>query len=199
MYAMQYTISLPSDYDMQIIRRRVALRGSFLDAFPGLGIKAYLMRERGVLGARVNEYAPFYLWSSPAGMSRFLWEGGGFSTVVADFGRPAVNHWTGVKFIAGTAVASAPRTASIRFQEISKDVDPTEIVRKSLDILRSRASAHGVHSTALAVDPFHWQVVQFTLWECTPQEESEAAYEVLHLSRPNIDQLVLASKSESGA
>lgn len=189
MYAMQYTISLPSDYDMQIIRRRVALRGSFLDAFPGLGIKAYLMRERGVFGALVNEYAPFYLWSSPTGMSRFLWEGGGFSTLVADFGRPAVNHWTGVKFICGSAVATSPRAASISLQEIPKNVDPKEAVHRSLDLLEARASAQGVHSTALAVDPFHWQLVQFTLWENTAQDQSETAYEVLHLSRPHIHQL----------
>lgn len=47
MHAMQYEITLPSDYDMGIIRDRVATRGHLLDTFPGLGVKAYLMRERG--------------------------------------------------------------------------------------------------------------------------------------------------------
>lgn len=47
MHAMQYEITLPADYDMDVIRHRVATRGHLLDDFPGLGIKAYLMRERG--------------------------------------------------------------------------------------------------------------------------------------------------------
>ena len=73
MYAMQYEITLPSDYDMNIIRHRVATKGHLLDMFPGLGLKAYLIRECGVDGSLVNQYAPFYLWASIAGMNRFLW------------------------------------------------------------------------------------------------------------------------------
>ncbi|MCW2914583.1 MAG: hypothetical protein JWN52_2651 [Actinomycetia bacterium] len=37
MHAMQYEITLPADYDMKIIRHRVATKGHLLDAFPGLG------------------------------------------------------------------------------------------------------------------------------------------------------------------
>jgi hypothetical protein len=61
MHAMQYEITLPADYDMEIIRERVATRGAALDDFAGLGLKAYLIRERGVDGSPVNQYAPFYL------------------------------------------------------------------------------------------------------------------------------------------
>ncbi len=52
---------------MGVIRERVATRGAAMDAFPGLGLKAYGIRERGVRGARVNEYAPFYLWRATEG------------------------------------------------------------------------------------------------------------------------------------
>jgi hypothetical protein len=69
MYAMRYAITLPSDYDMNIIRHRVATRGHLLDTFHGLGLKAYFIRERGVDGSPVNQYAPFYLWASIAGMN----------------------------------------------------------------------------------------------------------------------------------
>lgn len=44
MHAMQYEITLPGDYDMGIIRRRVAGRGAATDAFSGLGLKAYAIR-----------------------------------------------------------------------------------------------------------------------------------------------------------
>ena len=35
MHAMQYEITLPADYDMEIIRKRVATKGHLLDDFPG--------------------------------------------------------------------------------------------------------------------------------------------------------------------
>ena len=64
MHVMSYEITLPADYNMAIIRRRVADRGSTTDAFPGLGLKAYLMRERDGVSSPVNAYATFYLWAS---------------------------------------------------------------------------------------------------------------------------------------
>ncbi len=72
MYATQYEIRLPADYDVDVVRQRVARRGHALDAFPGLGLEAHLIRERAD-GAAVDEYAPFYLWTEPAAMGRFLW------------------------------------------------------------------------------------------------------------------------------
>ncbi|GGO10638.1 hypothetical protein GCM10010116_21330 [Microbispora rosea subsp. aerata] len=39
----------------------MATRGHALDDRAGLGLKAYLIRERGVAGSPVNQYAPFYL------------------------------------------------------------------------------------------------------------------------------------------
>ncbi|MEU4106665.1 DUF4865 family protein, partial [Streptomyces tanashiensis] len=110
MHAMQYEITLPADYDMEIIRERVATRGHLLDAFPGLGLKAYLVREREA-GSPVNQYAPFYLWAAPEGMNAFLW-GPGFQGIVNDFGRPVVQHWTGLAYEEGPAAASAPGTAT---------------------------------------------------------------------------------------
>ncbi|WP_268871732.1 DUF4865 family protein [Actinoplanes utahensis] len=88
MFAKQYEITLPADYDMGIIRKRVAVGGPLFDAVTGLGLKAFLMRRRGVAGAPVNEYAPFYLWHDAAAMTRFLVGGGGFQNIVRDFGSP---------------------------------------------------------------------------------------------------------------
>jgi len=72
MIAMQYEITLPADYDMQIIRDRVGATGHLLDSYPGLGVKAFLIRQRGVDGATSNQYAPFYLWADAAGAASFL-------------------------------------------------------------------------------------------------------------------------------
>ena len=52
MIVKQYVVTLPSDYDMKIIRERVATKGATFDTFPGLGIKAFTIRENGLLLAR---------------------------------------------------------------------------------------------------------------------------------------------------
>ena len=83
---MQYEITLPADYEMGIIRNRVTTKGALTDDFEGLGLKAYLVQDRAN-GAEVNQYAPFYLWNSTTGMSRFLWGGQFFSGICQSFGR----------------------------------------------------------------------------------------------------------------
>jgi hypothetical protein len=189
MYAMQYQITLPADYDMGIIRHRVRSRGGALDTFPGLGLKAYLIRERAS-DSPVNQYAPFYLWHSVDGMNRFLWGGGGFHGIVDDFGRPAVEHWTGVGYERGTAFASTPRAATRRTRPVPSHIDLTSFVARELDTLRAYASAPGVHSSALAIDPRHWELIRFTLWEhSVPRQDGDIRYEVLHLSSPQAAEL----------
>ncbi|MEU1630004.1 DUF4865 family protein [Streptomyces sp. NPDC020096] len=189
MYAMHYQITLPADYDMGIIRHRVKTRGAALDAFPGLGLKAYLIRERAD-GSPVNQYAPFYLWHSIAAMNRFLWGGGGFHGIVNDFGRPSVEHWTGVGYERGPAFADTPHAATRRTEPVPPGIDPTSFVARELDTLREHATAPGVHSSALAIDPRHWELVRFTLWEhSAPRTDGDIRYEVLHLSAPQSTEL----------
>jgi hypothetical protein len=214
MQAMQYEITLPADYDMAIIRRRVATKGAMTDDFEGLGLKAYGIRERGVDGSPVNQYAPFYLWASVEGMNRFLW-GAGFGGLSRDFGRPIVRQWTGLAFEHGPASDAAPGVATRRTETIAGDADATAAIEAAVAATRERARASEVHSTALAVDTSAWELVQFTLWarraaggsataDVVPASGSgavsalgaravapgdEATYEVLHLSSPRFDDL----------
>src|ERR1041384_4295925 len=104
MYAAQYEITLPADYDMNIIRQRVANFGHLLDDRKGLALKAYLVREHD----EVNQYAPFYLWRDTGAMAHFLFGGGGFQNIIRDFGRPVVRQWTGVGSVAGAAPGHTP-------------------------------------------------------------------------------------------
>ena len=48
MIAMQYGFTLPGDYDMSIIDRRIRDKGPLLDGFPNLGFKAYLFTRAPV-------------------------------------------------------------------------------------------------------------------------------------------------------
>ena len=182
MYAMQYEITLPADYDMGIIRERIAVKGPLLDKFPGLGVKAYLIRERGIDGSPINQYAPFYLWASIDGMRRFLWDGGGFSAIVSSFGRPIVQHWNGiacVKNLGQNQHSQLPRRQRIE-KSVGPDVDPaaTPSSPPRANLVDS-ARDPGVNLAALAVDPRTWELVHFTLWSRDPPEDAGTRYQVL--------------------
>ncbi|SDM54882.1 DUF4865 family protein [Allokutzneria albata] len=192
MDAMQYEITLPAEYDMKIIRRRVADNGHLLDDRAGLGLKAYLIRERGVDGSPVNQYAPFYLWNDSAAMAHFLVGGGGFQNIIRDFGRPAAPHWTGIACHAGPARTTSPKGASRRLTPLPADA---EVIQHEIEELGRLAGHDDVHTAALAVDPHHWQLMRFVLWKDIPAPEVSGAerYEVLHLSAPGLDSLPVTS------
>ncbi|MEU9968894.1 DUF4865 family protein [Streptomyces malaysiensis] len=189
MLAMQYRITLPADYDMRIIRRRVETKGPLLDDFSGLGLKAYGIRERGVDGSPVHQYAPFYLWTAPEAMNRFLW-GPGFQGIVRDFGRPSVEHWQGLAFERGPSAGAVPRTATRHATPVPAAADPVAAVEDALARLAERTRKDGVHTTALGIDPRGWELIHFTLWEdSAPPSEPGDRYQVLHLSTPDLAEL----------
>jgi hypothetical protein len=188
MDAMQYEISLPAGYDMGIIRDRVATNGHILDHFPGLGLKAYLIRDRAD-GSIINQYAPFYLWNDSVGMNRFLWGGDGFGHICSDFGRPEVRHWAGVGCLPGPDRGGPVHSATRRTELLPPEIDPQALVAEAVAELEKGASESGVHTTALAVDPRTWELVRFTLWTAEPPEDAGTRYQVLHLSTPEIERL----------
>ncbi|MEV5509449.1 DUF4865 family protein [Streptomyces orinoci] len=194
MYAMQYEITLPADYAMDVIRQRVAAAAHLLDDRAGLGLKAYLIRENGREGSPVNQYAPFYLWQETGPMADFLVGGGGFQRIIGSFGRPAVHHWTGLAALPGPARAAVPRAATRRLTTLPEFADPdglAALFEEETARLHSTAGREGVHTTALAFDPRHWQLLRFTLWEdaAPADEDATERYEVLHLSAPHLDAL----------
>ncbi|GAA4930029.1 DUF4865 family protein [Streptomyces coeruleoprunus] len=183
MHAMQYEITLPADYDMAVIRRRVATRGHLLDDFGGLGLKAYLIRERAD-GSPVNQYAPFYLWAAPEGMHDFLW-GPGFQGIVDDFGRPEVRHCAGVAYEEGPSAAAAPVEAVRHRAPVPEGEAPSAAVARAVAGVERLAGTAGMVAAAAAVDPRHWEVVTFSLWAGeAPRGEGEV-FQVLHLSQPH--------------
>ncbi|MFE9425544.1 DUF4865 family protein [Kitasatospora sp. NPDC006697] len=187
MQAMQYEITLPADYDMGIIHRRVAERGHLLDAFPGLGLKAYLVRERGQDGSPVNQYAPFYLWNTTAGRNAFL-AGPGFRGLCADFGRPEVRSWPGLAFHRGPESGSTPRAAVRRLTPVRPGTDPGAQLDEAVAEAAALSGTAGLHSIALGLDAARWELVLFALG--TPELDLPGdRYRVHHLSEPELDRL----------
>ncbi|MGW0843839.1 DUF4865 family protein [Streptomyces sp. NPDC002787] len=188
MHAMQYEITLPADYDMEVIRHRVATRGHALDAWAGLGLKAYLMRERGVHGSPVNQYAPFYLWNSVEGMNSFLW-GGGFQGIVDDFGRPSARQWTGLAYEAGGGVGSPAPVAVRRRRQVPAGMPVGEVVEDAVRETGRLASLDGAVLAAAAVDTSRWEIVHFSVWDHDTPKADGDVFQVLRLSTPERDRL----------
>jgi hypothetical protein len=202
MIAAQYEIGLPRDYDMTVIRDRVATRGHALDDYPGLGIKAYLVRDVAD-GASSNAYAPLYLWTDEAAAGRFLWGGDGFSGIVRDFGRPRVRTWIGGRYLAGSAHGITPTIAVKTTVRIPRDSDPQDAAAQADGVTQALLDDQELHSVTWAIDPTAWELLVLTLHatqdgaptrtpsalDARSEHMDSTSYEVLHLSAPEIADL----------
>lgn len=154
MIAMQYSISLPADYDMAIIDRRIAEKGHLTDGFPGLVFKAYLSAR----GAPDNLYAPFYLWRDTEGLNKFL-SGPGFAALTRSFGWPVVRIWPVWEWRTGDLAAARHAT---------RDIVPIE-PHADIAALRRRHGAEVEGDDALAsiagFEPTTWTAMRFRLWD----------------------------------
>ncbi|MFG2788359.1 DUF4865 family protein [Streptomyces sp. NPDC048419] len=188
MHAMQYELTLPADYDMGIVRGRVARVGHLLDDWEGLGFKTYLLRERGVNGSPVNQYAPFYLWNTMKGMNAFLW-GGAFQGLSNDFGRPSVRQWSGLAYEEGGAAGSPARFAVRRRRSVPDGLELAELMAEAVAEVERLAGEDGAVLSAAAVDTSRWELVHFSLWEHDTPKADGDVFEVLHMSAPGRDRL----------
>jgi Domain of unknown function (DUF4865) len=186
MISMQYRIALPADYDMGIIRQRIADKGHLLDDFPNLAFKAYLYADRAAPYAqgRENLYAPFYLWHNTQGMNAFLGSTG-FSGVVASFGRPVVRTWSVWRADVAPDLSSAERA--------TREIVPIA-THTSLEMLRETESDsaqddldRGAIAAISAFDPGGWTLLRFRLWRESiqrPVGDDVDVYEIGHISQP---------------
>lgn len=185
MIAMQYRFVLPADYDMAIIRKRIADKGHLLDGFPGLGFKAYLhgAKDDPELPGRENRYAPFYLWRDAEGMNAFL-AGEGFAALVQAFGRPAVQTWS-VWHTDAEADLAATACATLDRLEIPPGM-PVDACRDAeMQVLRADRAA-GALAAVSAFEPGGWTRLRLRLWpELRPDlvRDGCQAYRVGHVSQ----------------
>jgi hypothetical protein len=184
MLAMQYGFDLPESFDMNAIRLRVAEIGGRFDRLPGLFQKAFLISQRAHGGS--NRYAPFYLWETVDGMTKFLLSDA-FRALVEKYGRPVVRTWNPVAFSTGPAVHGTPRFALQQRIDIppGSDLDPLAAVERA----RVEALAHdaGLHTAFVGLDAGSWQFMRTSFWHARPTTAVEGVeLEVLHLSAPGL-------------
>jgi hypothetical protein len=182
---MQYPITLPADYDMDVIRARVRTRGQVLDDRAGLICKAYCIREVGVFGSPISQYAPFYLWGDATAAAEFLWHGAGFDGVVRDFGRPQVRTWVPEIRMLGPAPASSVTHAVLHTTAIPADADLVQVAERLAARIGKRGQDTHTHLALGGIDPRTWQTVEFaTLADLDQADAAETVYTVLHISQP---------------
>ncbi len=184
MIAMQYSFCLPADYDMGIIRRRIAEKGHFLDNFPNMLFKAYLHAERGEhWESAENLYAPFYVWQNSTGLSDFLGSAG-FAGLTQSFGWPSVKSWM---------VWQAKTSPRIREAVFATREILATVPHSSLDDLRRHGDAdvledvetRGALASVSGFEPTTWSRVRFRLWaEPVAVPAGAQAYTVGHMSVP---------------
>jgi hypothetical protein len=174
MIAMQYSFVLPADYDMAVIRERIATKGPLLDDLPGLVFKAYLYSS-----APEHAYAPFYLWRDEEAMHGFL-NGPAFAGVTRAFGWPSVKTWTpwhatvdddvrAARFATRSSAAIAPYAAlaELRLQE---------------EAYAQQQLAQGALAVVIGFEPVTWTITRLALWRHTVA--GGAGYHVGHVSAP---------------
>jgi hypothetical protein len=192
MIIKQYTIGLPADYDMAIIRKRVADKGPAFDTLPGLGLKAFMISEKGRCGASSNQYAPVYLWLDVAPMWHFI-AGDGFRGIIDSFGRPPIHYWLGFAYARRPEIdLKTLRSVSREEERIEPGTDLKALrqgeIRQAREIVGA-ISDLAVRAVGLDVD--RWSLVRFNYWarEQSTLPESATSYEVLHVSAPRADAL----------
>ncbi|MES2104707.1 MAG: DUF4865 family protein [Pseudomonadota bacterium] len=189
MIAMQYSFALPADYDMDVIRQRIASKGHLLDHFPGLAFKAYLSADRdsALMHSQENLYAPFYLWESSEGMNDFLC-GPGFEGLVKSFGWPSVKVWSVWQASLSAEMAGA-RYASREVIAIPPFAALSELRERESGIAQQDIASQGALAAVTAFEPGSWTLVRLRLWRNANDglhREQIQRYEVGHMSVPGL-------------
>ena len=176
MIAMQYSFVLPADYDMAVVRERIATKGPLLDDLPGLVFKAYLYGSEPE-----HAYAPFYLWRDEEAMHGFL-NGPAFAGVARAFGWPSVKTWTPWHATVGADVRAA-RFAT-RSSAVIKPHAALGELRLQEEAFAQQALAQGALAMVIGFEPVTWTITRLALWR--DAAVGKADYHVGHVSAPGV-------------
>ncbi len=175
MIGMQYRITLPSDYDMEIIRERVKENGFKTDGFDDLLFKCYLIKEKTSDGIE-NMYAPLYVWKNNAGMNKFLFKGY-YDNIIRSFGWQNVNIGIPL-FIDLSDSFNASKYAVEITNDISSDISLTNFENKLSGLWIKDKSFTG---KVCFYNPDKWKYSIYYFFKERPDTEYET-FQILHIS-----------------
>jgi hypothetical protein len=192
MFIKQYTVALPADYDMSVIRRRIAEKSPPFDALQGLGVKVFLIRERGICGAQANQYAPVYLWPAIEPMWGFV-ATHLFRGILDSFGWTPIHSWPAFAFASEhDADFKSVRSVSRESMQVPAESSLESLRREEMARARELVSNNDdLIARAVGIDMSDWTLVRFDYWRCEQSALPQGAwsYEAVHVSAPNADAL----------
>lgn len=174
MISMQYRIILPADYDMNIIKQRIANNGIKTDGFQDLLFKAYLITEKDQNSAPYNEYSPLYLWQNQKGMNQFIFNGF-YDNILNSFGWQSINlnvlyHYELLK----------------DFQYSTYLIEVQHSIPESLQMKKLDYSLDFPHITGkmLTYNPTEWLYTEYYFLDrLSKPKENMKIYKILHISQ----------------
>ena len=172
MQAMQYKISLPVDYDMNIIKDRIQNNGFKTDGFEDLLFKAYIISDKKS-GNTGNGYCPLYLWKQTKGMNKFIFKGY-FDNIINSFGWQKIN-------IGITAEVELTNDFSQSRYVSEENFSIAEQVRLR-DFSFQGAEYKNKTGKVIIYNPDKWRYAAFTFFKDKPAINNQNLYQILHLS-----------------
>lgn len=177
MIGMQYRITLPSDYNMEIIKKRVEENGFKTDGFKDLLFKCYLIQEKDKNGFE-NVYAPLYLWKDSEGMNDFIFNGY-YDNILNSFGWQTINIGVPLKIELSKNFMNAKYVV-----EINKEIKPSSSLSGYKDSLEhSYQKDSGLCGNTCIYNPDKWRYSQFLFFEKRPETNENNIYQILHISK----------------
>ncbi len=182
MIATQYKITLPSDYDMNIIKERVRNNGHKTDGFDDLKFKLYLVTEKGIHNNLQNSYCPLYLWKGNDGLNKFLFNGY-YDNILNSFGWQRVN--VGIPLIDTTT--SKINENNYLFQ-ITRQIQPQESLNNLKDKIEEDIPTIDNSEYLVIYNPDKWEYDVFYLLSDVSnlKEMSGVIYTILHISQEEL-------------
>lgn len=182
MIGMQYKITLPSDYDMDIIKNRVKNNGHKTDGFEDLKFKLYLITEKGANNNYSNSYCPLYLWKDSKGMNKFLFDGF-YDNIISSFGWQNIN--IGIPLMDTTS--DTIRDFRYLF-EVTREIEARESLSGLIDRVKENMPKIAGVEYIVIYNPEKWRYnIFYFIDDLTKVEKMDGVvYSILHVSQGKV-------------
>jgi hypothetical protein len=180
MLAMQYSVRLPGDFDVERVNQHVSARSPLFDGCPGLRHKFYLYDPEEHI------YAPFYIWENSQVAQDFLLDNL-FNGVIENFGRPRVRTWQIIAFDYGD-FKGEPTFLRSAIDKVHANKPLKPLMEAEKKEHQHTLNRPGLFAHMVLLDPDRWEVGRFSLWQSKDVAVGRAAdcisiYDVLEMNQ----------------
>lgn len=178
MLSMQYKITLPSDYDMNIIKERTLTNGFKTDGFDGLNFKCYLITEKGLNGNMQNSYCPLYLWNDISGMNKFIFDGF-YDNILKSFG------WQKIETNVPFKINIHDNIQQMKYAiENIQEIKASESVSNFEINIKNMFNTQSDDNYIIIYNPSNWTVTYYLFTDTLPESTTGGKiYNILHVSK----------------